>query len=159
MAERSGNRLPLLFGLSTTSVLGFIFGEAAIIAVVALLGPLLGFLALSAICAVISTIVVFAYDKGEWSKWGPIERVNRWVRRREGNMSRLALKLAKVSWVLAFLFSTVTAGPFVTVILLKVIGRPQTNSYLLALASSLVFSATWTAIYSGFLLVVTRVLF
>jgi len=148
----------LLFGISLSTILGVIFGESWIIAVVAILGPIFGFLTLFIISYAISVVILIAYDKYELSNILFIQRIGQWAKNKGKNINPVSLRLLRVSKILAFLFSTVTAGPFVTIIFSRLFARPKTNFYIVALVSSLIFSFVWTLIYSGAIILIKQVI-
>lgn len=158
MENRSKRRLLIISGFSLSSVVGVIIGESWIIALIVFLGPLFGFIFLSLISFIISLIVLFAYDKGGFSNLSIIRNIHRWAKNKEKNINPLSIGLLKTSKMLAFLFSTITAGPFITIIFSKIVARSKTNFYILALASSLIFSLTWTLIYSGAIMIIKQII-
>lgn len=156
--KESKKRLIFLSGLSLSSLIGVILGESWIIITVVAFGPLIGFIILSIISFIISTIILIAYEKGRFSNWSFVRKINQWAKNKEENLNSTSLKLLKLSKALAFIFSTITAGPFITVIFSKVFAHPKTNFYLLALISSLIFSLTWTLIYSGAIILIKEII-
>ena len=158
MEKKSKSRFLIISGFSISSLFGVIIGESWIIALVIFLGPFLGFIALSIISTIISLIVLFAYGKGDLSNLPTIRKINRWAKNKEKNINPISLRLLKLSKIAAFIFSSVTAGPFITIIFSKVFANPRSNFYLLAVTSSLLFSLTWVIIYSGAIILIREII-
>lgn len=130
------------------AILGIILGESWIIALVAFLGFLKGFIALTVISIVISWLIVYIYGLAEKPN-SLNQRIKKWLIQKEEKLPPLGKKLAQTSKALGLIVSSVTAGPFLTTIFIKTLGYSQKQSYFLSFLSSAVFSLIWVAIYSG----------
>jgi hypothetical protein len=144
--------------VAVLGVFGVVFAEGAIIALVALAGPLTAFGVLTFGCSAISMLIAFAFDAEDAGR-GPtplVRRTRAWIARRRAEAERRAARLAHLSEVVAFVVLSVTVGPFITTIAIKLRdGTPQ-RDYLLCIASSVLFSAAWVLVYSGGLAVVRQ---
>ena len=130
------------------AILGIIIGESWIIALVAFLGFFRGFIALTVISMVISWLIVYIYGATEKPN-SFNQRIKKWLLRKEEKLPPLGKKLAQTSKGLGLIISSVIAGPFLTTIFVKTLGYSQKQSYFLSFISSVLFSLTWAAIYSG----------
>jgi len=142
-------------------VVSVIATEGAIIAAVATFGPLLAFGILFVGCSAISLLIANAFDAEETSSGlAPLVRRTRaWIARQRARAEERARRLAHLSEATAFVVLSVTVGPFLTAIVIKVSGGGSRRSaYLMCMASSAIFSAAWVAIYSGGLAVLGKAL-
>lgn len=133
------------------AVLGAVLVEGAVVAAVALLGGPLAFLCVAAGCAAITTTIAWAFDADE-TRHGEmplVMRVRRWIASKRDEATMRAERVARVAWWLGFVILSVTVGPFLTTIVTKVRGTDAATGYVLGVASSVIFSATWVAIYAG----------
>jgi hypothetical protein len=147
-------RLPLVFaslGAAAAVVAGFVLGEGWIIGLVAGLGPLRAFLVVAAVSSAGSCLIAFAFDESE-AKRGAlplVARIRRWIADKRADVERRTAALANVSAVLAFLLLSVSVGPFLTAVAVKLRdGEPRVD-YALCVVSSVIFSAVWVSIYWG----------
>lgn len=141
-------------------VLSVVFSESLIIAAVVAFGPLGGFAVLFFGLGAMSVFIAFAFDAEETHRGvSPlVGKTRAWIESRRTAAEAKAARLAHLSESLAFVVLSVTVGPFVTTIALKVRGgATPRQGYLLALLSSAIFSAVWVAIYSGGLTVLRTV--
>jgi hypothetical protein len=141
-------------------VLGVVVSEGAIIAAVGLFGPPVAFAVLFVGCSAISILIAYAFDADE-AKHGAAPLVGRtraWIARKRTRAEERARQLAHLSEATAFVVLSVTVGPFLTAIVIKVRGTGQHAAYLMSVMSSAIFSAVWVAIYAGGLAVLGKAL-
>lgn len=141
-------------------VLGVVASEGAIIASVAVFGPLVAFVVLFVGCSAISVLIAYAFDAEE-AKHGAVPIVSRtraWIARRRARAEERARRLAHLSEATAFLVLSVTVGPFLTAIAVKVRGADPHAAYLMCVTSSAIFSAVWVTVYAGGLVVLGKAL-
>ncbi|MCX6806989.1 MAG: hypothetical protein NT135_02620 [Candidatus Berkelbacteria bacterium] len=135
-------------GTGVMAIIGIILGESWIIALVVFLGFFKGFLALTAISVVVSWLIVYLYGSAEKPN-SFNQKIKKWLFQKEERLSPTGKKLAKTSKGLGLIVSSITAGPFLTTIFIKTLGYSQKQGYFLSFLSSVFFSFTWAAIYSG----------
>lgn len=147
-------RLPLVFasiGAAVALVAGVVVGEGWIIGLVAGLGPIRAFLVVAAVSCAGSCLIAFAFDESE-AKRGAlplVARIRRWIADKRADVERRTAALANVSAVLALVLLSVTVGPFLTAVAVKLRGGKPRGDYALCVASSVIFSAVWVSIYWG----------
>jgi hypothetical protein len=152
-AARAG-RLPLVFasiGAAAAVVAGVVVGEGWIIGLVAGLGPLRAFLVVVAVSCAGSCLIAFAFDEGE-AKRGAlpvVARIRRWIADKRAGVEKRTAALANMSAVLAFVLLSVTVGPFLTAVAVKLRGGESRADYALCVIASVIFSAVWVSIYWG----------
>jgi hypothetical protein len=156
-------RLPLIFasiGAAATVVAGVVLGEGWIIGLVAGLGPLRAFLVVAAVSCAGSCLIGFAFDERE-AKRGAfplVARVRRWIADKRALVERRTAALANTSAVLAFVLLSVTVGPFLTAVAVKLRGGESRADYVLCVTASVIFSAVWVSVYWGGVAAVRQVL-
>ncbi len=161
-AVRAG-RLPLVFasiGAAVALVTGGVLGDGWIIGLVAGLGPLRAFLVVAAVSCAGSCLIAFAFDEGE-AKRGAlplVARVRRWIADKRAVVERRTAALANVSSVFAFVLLSVSVGPFLTAVAVKVRGGEPRADYALCVIASVIFSAVWVTVYWGGVAAVRQVL-
>jgi len=141
-------------------VLGVVASEGAIIASVALFGPPVAFAVLFVGCSAISVLIAYAFDAEE-ARHGAAPLVGRaraWIARKRERAEERARRLAHLSEATAFVVLSVTVGPLLTAIIVKVRGTNPRTAYLMCVMSSAVFSAVWVAVYAGGLAVLGKAL-
>ena len=141
-------------------VLGVVVSEGAIVGAVALFGPLAALGVLFLGCSAISILIAYAFDAEE-ARHGTAPLVGRtraWIARKRVRAEERAERLAHLSEAVAFVVLSVTVGPFLTAIVVKVRGGSRTTAYVLCMASSAIFSAVWVAVYAGGLAVLGKAL-
>jgi hypothetical protein len=128
-----------------------VLAEGWIVVLVATLGPTLAFLVVAAVGSAGAVLVAYAYDAEE-GRYGPgtlVSRVRRWIAAREHSVAGRAAALTRFSEAVALLVLSVTVGPFLTAIAIKIRGGTRATAYGLCVVSAAVFAATWVTIYSG----------
>ncbi len=137
-------------GTVVLSLLATIGLEATVIAAAVAFGPFWGGFVVFAVCLPLSSLIVFAFDAEE-SRHGAlplVARVRRWI---EGVRTRAELRARRVAhlapWI-GLVVLSVTVGPLLTTVVVKLRGTEPRQSYLLAAGSCALFSAVWTGIYS-----------
>ena len=109
------------------------FSEGAIIATVGLFGPPVAFAVLFVGCSAISILIAYAFDAEE-AKHGAAPLVGRtraWIARKRTRAEERAQRLAHLSEATAFVVLSVTVGPFLTAIVIKVRGADRRAAYLM----------------------------
>lgn len=155
-ARGSGSRPILVETLGAVAALALgalsiAFSESLIIAAVVAFGTLAAFVVVFLVCGVISAFVAYAFDAEEAHRGTAplVRRVRAWIARRRATVEARAENLAHLSEVLVFVVLSVTVGPFLTTVAVKLRGGSPKTAYALSLLSSAVFSAVWVSIYSG----------
>jgi len=145
--------------IAIVSIFSFLLAESWIIGLVALLGGIKAFFILSIICTFISFAIVYFYDSTEAKRgrFSVSQRIRTWVTRKEKSLNPTALKLARTSKLFALIFLTVTAGPFLTTVMVKVLGYKKWTDYSLSFLSSALFSLVWATVYSGSITILARI--
>ncbi len=146
-----GIRIIVWSFFAAAGIFSFLLAEGWIIGLVALLGAIKAFFVLSFICICISSIIVYFYNQTE-ARRGPLaisQRIQAWITEKEQSLNPVTIQLARTSKLLALFFSTITVGPFLTTIVVKVLGYEKWVDYGLSFLSSLIFSIVWVSIYSG----------
>ncbi len=128
-------------------IVGFIHGDAWIIAAVVILGPVWSVVILSVVIAIIANAILILLNLS--NPFGFIQTLKLRLEKSQNNLSPLTLKAIKVSKLLGILVSSMVIGAFPTALLIHTLGYRRPYNHLLATASSLLFSLTWVAIYSG----------
>lgn len=151
---RRGTTPVRLLAAAAAAVAGaglFVLGEGWIIALTAALGWLPAVVVLTLGNTAGCLLIAYAYDAEEAAHGvaRPIRRVRAWVDERRDYVERRVHALARLSAVLAFVILSVTIGPFLTTIALKVRGVVGRKALALSALSSAIFSVTWVTIYSG----------
>ncbi len=157
----SPGRVVALVSAAIAGIVGVLLSEGWIVGSVALLGPVWAFLLVSTVCSAISVVIAYAYDAQE-GRHGPgvtIARLRAWIASKEEYVNRRVAALARFSEWVAFVIMSVTIGPFLTAVAVKVRGGGRGFAYALCVASSVLFSAVWVAVYSGGIAVVRKVFF
>jgi hypothetical protein len=147
-------RLPLVLaslGAAAAVVAGFLLGEGWIIGLVAGLGPLKAFLVIAAVSCAGSCLIAFAFDESEARRGAlpMVARVRRWIADKRAVVERRTAALVNMSAVLAFVLLSVSVGPFLTTIAIKIRDGGSRMDYALCVATSVIFSAVWVSIYWG----------
>jgi len=142
------------------TVFGVLVPELAIVALVAAADPLVAFAVLFVSCTAFGWLVCFAFDAqtGSQAPRAVLARARAWIERNRAAVERRSAKLATLSEAAAFLVLSVTAGPLLTAIALKVRGGDARVHLRLTAASSALFSAVWVAVYAGGLAALTAAL-
>ena len=125
--------------------------EIAIAGLVAAAGPVAAFAALFIGSTGLSWLVCHAFD-AEPSTRGPnplVQGARAWIDRSISRVERRSIKLARLSELSAFLVLSLTAGPLLTTVAVKLRGGDPHMHRLLAAISSALFSAVWVLIYAG----------
>jgi hypothetical protein len=139
-------------------VAGVIFFEGALIGLVALMGPLPAFILAASACTPICALIAYAFDAGEDGRGvSPlVARARVWIARNRTRAQARAGRLADLSEGVAFAVLSLTVGPFLTTVVVKLRGPSRRTAYVLGALSSTLFSAVWVAIYAGGIAVVTK---
>ena len=155
---RSGRSAILALAALVAGAATFLLSELAIVGLVAALGPGAAFAVLAIGCAALSVLIALAFDAEEKGRGRtrPLARARAWINRNLEAAERRSQRFAHLSEAAAFAALSVTAGPFLTTIVVKLRGGSPRESYLLAVASSALFSALWVAVYSGGLAVLRK---
>ena len=129
----------------------FLLGESWIIALAAALGWLPAVVVVTLGNTAGCFLVAYAYEAEETTHGVayPIRRIRAWIDERRDYVQRRVHALARLSAGLAFVILSVTVGPFLTTIALKVRGTARRRAFVLAALSSAIFSVTWVTVYSG----------
>ena len=129
-------------------VLGALLADAIIVAAVALGGPEVSFFAVALGSSAISVLIAYAFDVEESrGRVSPLVRRTRaWIAKNEVRAMRKAESVLRVTEWLAFALLSASVGPFLTTLVVKTRGSSAREGYVLAVASSLVFSAVWVAL-------------
>ncbi len=135
-----------------------VFSESIIIAAVVALGPLGAFALLFFGCGAISMFIAYAFDAEEAHRGvSPlVGKVRAWIVRKRASVEARAERVARLSEAIAFVVLSVTVGPFLTTIAVKLRGGAPRPAYLLSLLSSAIFSAVWVTVYAGGIAVVRQ---
>lgn len=142
---------PVALIAAALAVLGGLFAEGVLVAAVALLGGPLAFVLAASACSAASILIAWAFDAEE-NRVGAIPlvaRLRNWIRTRQAEATRRAERVAHLAWWLGFAVLSLTVGPFLTTVAVKVRGTSASRAYRLAVVSSVLFSAVWVAVYSG----------
>ena len=140
-------RFATSLGAVGLGVVGFIHGDAWIIAAVVILGPVWSVVVLSVVVAIIANAILILLNLS--NPFGFVQTLKLRLEKSQSNLSPLTLKAIKVSKLLGILISSMVIGAFPTALLIHTLGYRRPYNHLLATASSLLFSLTWVAIYSG----------
>jgi len=140
-------RFATSLGAIGLGIVGFIHGDAWIIAAVVILGPVWSIVALSVVIAIIANAILILLSLS--NPFGFIQTLKLRLEKSQNNLSPLTLKAIKVSKLLGILVSSMVIGAFPTALLIHTLGYRRPYNHLLATASSLLFSLTWVTIYSG----------
>ncbi len=164
-SRASDRRLGLVESLTAVAavalgVLGVVFSESIIIGAVVAFGPLGAFGLLFFGCSGISMFIAYAFDAEEAHRGvSPlVGRVRAWIARKRGAVEARAERVAHLSEAVAFVVMSVTVGPFLTTVAVKLRGGAPRPAYLLSLLSSAIFSAVWVTVYAGGIAVVRQAL-
>ncbi|PIY41143.1 hypothetical protein, partial [Candidatus Aquicultor secundus] len=139
-------RFATSLGAIGLGIVGFIHGDAWIIAAVVILGPVWSVVALSVVIAIIANAILILLSLS--NPFGFIQTLKLRLEKSQNNLSPLTLKAIKVSKLLGILVSSMVIGAFPTALLIHTLGYRRPYNHLLATASSLLFSLTWVTIYS-----------
>ncbi|HET6352438.1 MAG TPA: hypothetical protein VFG89_09990 [Coriobacteriia bacterium] len=132
-------------------IAGAVFAEALIAALVAWTHPAVAFAILTTVCFAISSLISVAFDlqTDDEGRHPLLTRVRRWIARHRDAAQHRFGRLASLSEGVAFVVLSVTAGPFITTLAMKLRGVPKSLATLLRLATSGLFAVCWVAIYNG----------
>lgn len=129
---------------------GFVLAEGWIVALVAGLGPLAAFVVVTAVSSAGSVLIAYAFDCDAEMGTGPfIARVRRWIAEKRIRVEARMGRFAEASAVFAFVALSVTVGPFLTAIAVKLRGESPRGDYALCVLASAIFSAVWVFVYWG----------
>lgn len=153
-AQHPAPRRGISAATGAATVLGVaaaIFAEALIAALVALTHPGVAFVVLTVACSAISMLIAFAFDAetDDELRHPVVARVQAWIARHRETAASKFGRLVELSEGLAFVLLSVTAGPFITTLAMKLRGIRPGSTCPLCIATSALFSACWVAIYSG----------
>jgi hypothetical protein len=148
---RPGRSAILALAALVAGAATFLFSELAIIALVAALGPVVAFVVLTAACAAVSVLIAVAFDAEDGGRGlpRPVARARAWIQRNLEAAEKRSRRFAHLSEGAAFAALSVTAGPFLTTVVVKLRGGSRRTGYALCVASSALFSAVWVAVYAG----------
>lgn len=161
-ADRRSSAAGLIAAVAAVAlgVLSLVLSEGLIVAAVAFLGPAGAFAVLFAGLSAASLVVAYAFDAEDARRGlSPVlSGTRRWIDRTRAAAEARAARLAHLSEWVAFVVLSVTAGPLVTTIALKIRGGVPRTGYLLSVASSALFAAVWVTVYAGGLAAVRQAL-
>src|SRR3989344_1442042 len=144
------NRLKFIGVLSSIATVAFLFiiSEGWLISSVYLFGPYKSFIAFTVFSVGTCLILLYVYNYKRKSGNKYILKVDRWIEQREAKLSKFTLRIIRTSKTLGILFSSITAGPLPTTILILVLGYRGLRVFAWILAANILFFLTWIAIYS-----------
>lgn len=149
----------MVLGRYTTilSMLGaaalIVFGEAFILFSIAALGAARAFITLCIIFIMLCSYLLYIYKNKKYQLL-KIRKLEEWISKKEQHISKLTLRVLKISKLFGIIVSSFIAGPLPTTIIIGILGYSMRDSFTLVVLSNFVFFGFWISLYSGVFLVV-----